>query len=723
LEPTQGPQQGDEEILSVDFGRYLEAIRKYVWIIAAIVALTVTGAVVYTMRQTRIYEATASVQVEPRLPDLLGQGAEMLAAGGATGEYYKQQLSVLKSNTLLRTTVETYQLHQRLLTDKEREGLPDDVVYQRATDRLVEMVGVKYPNQDRILYVTVRSPDPKLAAEIANDHIQAYVAYSKGLISTTRAADALQKQFETAEKDLRDAEAALYQFQKDHDLLAVSIEDKQSLVSSNIMSYTARLNDERAKRIEMGARLARMRKAAAGDVLGSPVLALSQSTALDTLKGTYFQERTKFAELDKQLGPKSPEYQMQKAKVDDLYSSLQEEVQRQVGAVNEEHETAIATEAALQAEVNHFKQEALDLGPVLVGYNDLARKKKTAEDKYSILIARLSTNVMTGELNKATDASLVKPLDEARVPNDPVSPKMRVNVAFALALSLFLGVGLAVLLAWLDRSVKSLEDAQLAAGAPVLGMIPMIAEGELDQDDDKARDLYVHQHPTHAVAEFCRSLRTNILFSAGDRELKTLVVSSPNQREGKTTTVIYLGTTMAQGGQRVLLVDTDMRRPRLHRSMGVSREKGLSNLIVGDASFDDVIKSTEIQNLFVLPCGPTPPNPAELLMTKRFAHVLDELKARFDRIILDSPPLQGLTDAVVLSKQTDGAVLVLRAGKTLRDDVKRSVRQIRSVDGPIVGVVLNELDMEDRRYGYYYRYRYNYTYGEDQKEKEASQSA
>ena len=718
MEPNQAPQAGEEAVFNIDFRRYLEAIRKYVWVIAAIVALAIVGAFAYTARQTPIYQATATVQVEPRLPDILSQNAEILATGAASGEYYKQQLSVLKSNSLLRATIEAYQLQNQLLTDKEREGLPDDVVYQRATDRLIDMVQVAYPNNDHIIYVTVRSPDKKLAADIANDHVSAYVEYSKGLISTTKAADALQKQFEAAEKELRDAEAALYKFQKDNDLLAVSIEDKQSLMSANITSTTQRLNDARTHRIELNSRLERMRKDAQqqGDVLDSPILALSQSAALDTLKSNYFEERTKFAELERQMGPKAPEYQMQKAKVDDLHAALAAEVQRQVNAVSEEYQAALATEAALGGEVKAFEQQALDLGPLLVGYNDLARKKKTAEDKYNILVARLSTNIMTGELNKATDASLVKPLDEALVPTDPVSPKLRVNVLVAGVVALVFGIGLALLLAWLDRSVKSLEDAQAAAGAPVVGMIPMIASGELGKEDEKARDLYVHEHPTHAVAEFCRSLRTNILFSGGDHELKTLVVTSPNQREGKTTMVIYLGTTMAQSGQRVLLVDTDMRRPRLHRSMGVSREKGLSNLIVGEESYDDVIKSTEIQNLFILPCGPTPPNPAELLMTKRFAHVLEELKSRFDRVILDSPPLQGLTDAVVLSKQTDGALLVVRAGKTLRDEVSRAAREIRSVDGPITGVILNEFDMDDRRYGYYYRYRYNYAYGDDVKE-------
>lgn len=235
--------------------------------------------------------------------------------------------------------------------------------------------------------------------------------------------------------------------------------------------------------------------------------------------------------------------------------------------------------------------------------------------------------------------------------------------------------------------------------------------------DNRSRDMYVHEHPKSLIAESCRALRTNILFSAADRKLKTLIVSSANQREGKTTSVIYLGTTMAQSGQRVLLIDTDMRRPRLHESTGVPRQNGLSNLILGDQNYDDVIKTTDIPNLFVLPCGPLPPNPAELLMTKAFKAVLEELETRFDRIILDSPPVQAVTDAVVLSKLVDGVILVVRADKTLREDVKRSARQIHDVGGWIFGVIVNEINAGDRSY---YSYGYGYGYGYDSKEEPAA---
>jgi succinoglycan biosynthesis transport protein ExoP len=705
--PTQASAPGDEELLSIDIGRYLTAVRKYKWVILAIVAVSITGAVFYTSRQTKIYQATASVQIEPRLPDVLGQGQDIIALGAgnvsATLEYYKSQLEILGSRQLIEQTVQANDLHLRMLTAAEREGRTLDQAHDLATLRLKEMVKVSYPVQNRVMYVAVQSRDPQLAADIANFHIATYERYAKGLLSTDtqRASKYLAAEFDNADKSLRAVEAELLKFQKENDIIAVSLADRQNQITANITSFSLKLNDVRARRLELAAKLDRMKKLSQVDVLESPVLSLSSSVSLDELKSQFYLERNKFIELDKEVGPKNAEWVKQKVKTDDLYGVLRNEAKIALGSVEEQHAMALATERALALEVDRYTKEAFDLAPKILEYSQLMRTKKGEEDKYNILVGRLSTSEMTSRI----DTINVKPLDQAQVPTEPVSPDLRVNVVAAGMISLFVGIGLALLLAFLDRSVKSVEDAQTAAGSPVLGVIPMIAESDLPRDDDKARDLYVFQHPTSRVAECCRSLRTNILFSGADRSLKTLVVSSPNPREGKTTTVIYLGTTMAQSGQRVLLVDTDMRRPRLHASTGVPRQKGLSNLIVGEDRYEDVIKQTEIPNLFVLPCGPLPPNPAELLMTKRFATVLKELAERFDRVILDSPPLGAVTDAVVLSKQADGVMLVVRSGKTLRDEVTRSVKSIRSVNGSIVGVILNEIALEDRR-GYYSYYGY-----------------
>lgn len=723
MEPEQQAHLPDDEdqLFAFDFGRYLGALRKYAWAVIAIMALAITGAVIYTNRQPKIYRAAASVQIEPRLPDLLGQRQDVLTRASVGGQdYYAQQKQVLGSYRLVRQTVETNQLYTRLLSEAERVDQKPGPMIELATARLRGMLSVAYPDDNRIMYVVVLNRDAKLAAEIANLHVQTYVDYAKGLLSTDtkQASGALSTEFDDAETRLRDAEAALYQFQKDNDLLAVTIEERQNMVSSGITAYTAKLNETRAKRIEQYSRLDRMRKASLEDVLSSPILMMGDNAAFDALRAQYYTERNKFIELEKMIGPKNTQYQMQKAKLDDLYSALQSESKRLMSGLEEQYKAVLATENALKAEVDRATKEALELGPKIVSYNELLRRKKSLEDRYSILRNRLSTSELSDRMNRNFDSSNVRPLDIALEPTVPVSPSLRKNVAAASALSLILGLALVFLLVFLDRSIKSTSDAQQATSSPVLGIIPILDDRELPNGDDRARDLYVHSHPTSRVAECCRSLRTNILFSAADRQIKTIVVSSANPREGKTTSCIYLGTTMAQSGQKVLLIDTDMRRPRLHVSLGVPRQSGLSNLIVGDRDYDDVIKTTHIPNLFVLPCGPLPPNPAELLMTQRFEAVLEELAKRFDRIILDSPPLQVVTDAVVLSKLkgTDGVILVAQAGKTPRDDIKRSARQIKNVGGTIFGVIVNAIE-PDSRSGYYYSY-----YGYTEKSPEPTQS-
>lgn len=708
-EQNHSIDEDSEQVLAIDFGRYLNALRKYVWVVLAFVALAVTGAVIYTSRQPRIYEARASIQIEPRLPDLLGQGQELLTGlAGATADYYKQQKQVLSSYTLVRQTVESHQLYNVLFNEVERKDRKLEELIEGATLRLKRLLSVRYPDQDRIMYVVVRSTNPELAARLANAHVETYVNYAKGLLSTDtkQASTALSKEFDEAEAKLREAEAALYKFQQDNDLLAVTLEERQNIVSSGITSYTEKYNETRARRLELQARLERMKKAANEDVLTSPILMIgdsSVSSAFDSLRAQYYAERNKFIQLSKELGPKNIDYQMQKAKMDDIYQALQSEANRMLAGLQEQLQAVIATENALKAEIEKATKEALELGPKVVAYNELVRRKKSMEDRYNILRSRLSTSELTDRMNRNLEATNIRPLDPALVPSRAVSPSLRKNIVIASVFSLLLGLGFVLLIVVFDRSIKSTADATAATRAPLLGIIPMIDSAELAESNDGNRDLYVHRNPNSRIAECCRALRTNIMFSSADRPLKTIVVSSANPREGKTTTVIYLGTTMAQSGQKVLLIDTDLRRPRLHASTGVSRQIGLTNLILGDHDYDDVIKTTEIPNLYVLPCGPLPPNPAELLMSQRFQVVLDELAQRFDRLILDSPPVQVVTDAVVLSKKTDGVILIVKSGKTLREDIKRSAREIRAVDGKIFGVIVNGFEL-DSRSGYYYSY-------------------
>ncbi|MCW5800895.1 MAG: polysaccharide biosynthesis tyrosine autokinase [Deltaproteobacteria bacterium] len=709
--PAAAPDQ--EQVVSIDYHRYLAAYRKFGWLLAALVVLAVVGAVVFTTRQTPVYEAVASIQIEPRLPDLLGTGDlfNVAAGGGNATEYYNQQREVLGSYTLVQQTIEQNDLVPKLTTELERKDLSAGDQLEVATGRLRKALSIEYPKPNHIMYIGVRNADPELAKQISNAHVTTYINYSKGLLSSnsTQASEKLQADFEEAEGQLRKAEEKVYQFQADNDMIAVTLETQQSLVASNILAFTTKLNDARAEEISMSAKLVQVQKQAKQDVLATPIMLMENASGFTNLRAQYYAEKIRLLELEKDLGPRNSDYIAQKQKVDELFKALESEVKLVLQGTQDKHTAALSTNVGLAAELDRYKQEAKLLSPKIVVYNDLIRQKKEYEDKYNILRARLSTTQMTGSMSSII--SNVRPLDPALLPSTPVSPNMRSNVSMAALVAAMLGIAIIFLIVFLDRSIKSTADATHSTGAPVLGIIPVL--DTVGTTDDRARDMYVHQHPTSHVAECCRSLRTNLMFSAADRQLGTLLVCSANPREGKTTGAMYLGTTMAQSGQKTLLIDTDMRRPRLHASTGVARGRGISNLLIGDENYDEVIRPTEIPNLFVLPCGPLPPNPAELLMTKRFEHVLAELKRRFERIILDSPPLGAVTDAVVLSRHVDGVVIVVRSGRSQRDEVRRAARQLRDVGGSLFGTIVNEFDTTSR--GGYYYYQSYYGYGRDEK--------
>jgi len=720
----------EPESLSQSVRRYAEIVRKRLWVVIAVVAVGVTAAVLYTLRLPEIYQATSTVVVNPQAPRVFGNQVDEVFELGtgsywSNQEYYNTQLSVITGFPLARDTVAKPHgdtvFFEKLAPKDRYPKLSDAERADLAADILKGMMSAAQARESRVVAISVRSTDPALAAALSQEHARTYLAYMEGKRgkSSGPVSQYLATERDTAERDLRAAEEKLYKFRKDHDILDTSFEAKQQILAADITRYSGALGEARVKRTELGSELKRAQSLKDENPLESPVFALvgSESAAAD-LKAEYQKQRQTLDEIQSQWGPKSDKYQQQQGRVAQLKAAIDAEARRAVREIEVKYQAAVATEGALAAELERLKKEAQTLGgQVAIDYQALAREHQAAEDNLKVLLGRLRTAEQEGR-NKQSN---VEPHEMARGAY-MVYPRMRLNVVLAFLASALLGLGLAFLLDYLDRTIKTAEDVERLVGAPLLGIIPVVNEVQAG-DDAKAtkdRDLYVFHNPTSRAAECCRSIRTNILFSSADKPMKTITVSSPRPREGKTTTTIYMGTIMAQSGQRVLLVDTDLRRPRLHKSLGVSRQRGLTNLILGDAAYDDVIKTTDIPNLYVLPCGPQPPNPAELLLSNRFKQVLAELEARFDRILLDSPPVLAVTDAVVLARLSSGVMLIAQAGKTLLDDVGHSARQFRDIDAPILGVILNDMDISDRRYGGYY-YAYG-GYGENAASAEAEAS-
>ncbi len=405
--------------------------------------------------------------------------------------------------------------------------------------------------------------------------------------------------------------------------------------------------------------------------------------------------------------PKVREAAAELHKIEDL---LIKEIPATLDVLRTELGSVKRFEADLNARMEKVKGAALDLNGKETDYNRIQREYETNKSLYSLVLTRAKETNLTHRLQ----TNNVRILDRARAPAAPTGVSARINILVGTAVGLVMGLVLAFALSLFDQSVKSQEDISVRAGLPFLGVIPSLAADpkpgrrarQLEHDDQALR---VHTHPRSLTAETCRAIRSNLLFTSPDKPLQMIAVSSPQHADGKTSTAVKLAITLAQTQGKTLIVDGDMRRPRLHEIFGVPNETGLSTLIASECTVQDAIKRTEIPGVDVLTSGRIPPNAAELLHSKRFVEVLSDLRERYSMIIFDTPPVLAVTDAVIICAHMDGTVLVARWRKTNRHAIRDAFVQIMNLGGHPLGVILN--DLNPRKGAYYYRYRNYNRYG------------
>lgn len=706
-----------------DLFRAWRTILKHKWLVLGTTLAVFTAVMAWNLRKPKIYQATAYVIIDPFAPKVLGRDvAEVVQLGsGATGvwassDYYNTQSRILKSWSLAEKIVRRFDLHRDpKLVGATTSGQSETHLMERATAGVQSRIMVMPVKDSRVFGISIRDGDPQFATDLANKVAQIYTEENLSLKRevTRNATSWMAEQVDQAKERLKQSEQALYEFRLKNNILSVALEDSQNMITKALEAFSTALTDTQRERIELESRRKAVELLAESGALEAPLPSGTGSrgggsalTQLETLRNNYLEERRKLRQLEERYGPKHAEMVYAKARLEAARGDLEREAKSILKALNSEIEALGTAEKSYQKELARLKAEALRLNEKEVEYKRLGRDAHNGAEVYTLLVKRYNE----AGLQEEDHANNIRLLDRAMVPTRPVEPDMKTATALAIALALFVGVGLATLIDFLDRTVKSQEDVEAVARAPVLGFIPSVEHQQADPGN--ARELYIMRHPNSTAAESCRVIRTNIMFCSPDRPLRTLVVTSSNPAEGKTLNVVNLGVVMAQGGHRTLIVDSDMRRPRLHKVLGIGNEKGLSSLIVGDASMQDAVKSTDLPNLFVLPCGPTPPNPAELLQTEKFSVLVQSLLDRYDRVIFDSPPLLAVTDAAVLSRVADGIVLIVRAGRTTRDALYRAKRQIENVNAHIAGVIINDVNLKNSQYAGYYYYYYNHQYHE-----------
>jgi capsular exopolysaccharide synthesis family protein len=738
--PTAGPVHDDAGLSPALLAL---AVRKNWVLVVLALVLCLAGASIYTARQTRIYEATATVQMDPQPLMPLGQPGKESGPESfwSNQEYFATQHQIITSRKVAAAVVRRLGLHRDPrfieMAPPDKKLPPVDLPVDLAAEILRGRLTVKAISDSRLARVTFRDSNPSRAQQIVGAVVDVYVEQNLDttLTSATTRAEWLDTQLLKLKSDLEAQEMDLHDFKKRNNLLSVSFDDQSNMLRAEIQQLNTALTSLKARRENVRSRLAVLKQINPEDPAMIPQGELLESSALSPLRANYIlakKERERLQALGK--GENHPEMLAATGEVRSAKQALLTELENIRQGVAADLDAVSGELDGVTTLYQAAKSQAMELNLNEVRYARLRRSKDNTEHVFGQVL-ELSTE---SGMSKLMPFNNVRVLDRPLLPTNPVLPRSGMNLAFGGVLGLLLGLFGAVGRELLDRTVRDVDDVERETGLPSLGSLPDFSSrasrdalyygsygakgrGKRGRENGKPEgevsvpELLVHAHPKSSAAEAARAVRTNLLFTSPDSPYKTLLVTSGGPADGKTMVACSIAIAMSQAGQRVCLVDCDLRRPRVHTIFDRTLEAGVTTLLLDPSRPDEAARETKVPNLWVIPSGPTPPNPADLVHSDAFGRLLETLKGRFDRIVVDSPPVCIVTDAVVLSTRLDATVLVMRARATRRETARQAVRALRDVGGNIAGFVLNAVS----RSGQQYQYSYYHPYAQTGEEKQA----
>jgi polysaccharide biosynthesis transport protein len=705
---------------------YLLILRKHQWLIFSFMLAVVTIVAIATFRMQPVYIATARLEIDPEKSSILPfQGPEAYDYFSDGENYIETQSRVLTSETLALQTIRNSGLSSR--PEFSTPSGPSEAVAtgtlanQKRPPELAEFLGslsVRRVPNSRLMDVSFESTDALLASRIVNSHIENFIEqnFRSRYEATSQATSWLASQLDELKIKVQKSEDARIAYERQNQIW--TLDDKQNITTQRL----SEVNKELTEAIS-----ARMKKeslftfAKAGNIDAVPQM--QNNTFMNDLMKKRSESNAEYNDQLSQYGPNFPKVLRLQAQVKELDANIAKEKQNSLNALESDYREARQLETRLVDELDQRKAEANAMAEKLVEYNILKREAESYKTLYDGLLTKLKeANIAVGL--KSTNIRLVDP---AMIPSYPARPAKARNLALAFLVGLVGGVGLALLREYLDNTVKTPDDIEKLARLPSLAVVPQFVGSNgngkraglfggghpASNGLDKRIELVAQHLPKSQMSEAFRALRTSILLSQADHPPQVILVTSALPREGKTTAAANLAVTLAQLGDKTVLVDADLRKPGVGRLLNLTGGKyaGLSSYLAGVSSLDLVIvPHPSIPNLAAIPTGPLPPNPADLLSSHKLAEAIAELRTKFKFIVVDSPPVMAATDAVILSVQTDGVLLVVRSGETPKAAFTRTRDLLATVKCHVLGVVLNAVDSNAPDYYYSYRY-YPYSYG------------
>jgi capsular exopolysaccharide synthesis family protein len=756
---VEEPELAAEPEAEFNLAEYVAMVRRH-WKLAAVCCLLgLAGAGVHFAITPKAYQATATLQIERRNLTPLGNSQNPWLQNYWDLEFYPTQYELLQSRGLAERVVKNLDLmaDPGFNPAARRDGgagsptaEDDEAVLGSLANQIRGGLAVTPVRNTQLVELAFHASSPEFAAKAANAFAEAFIdmGVEDRFATAGKASTFLTTQIEALKQEIQDKEAQLQAFSRRSDIVALDKDANSNVTLQRLAALNTQLIDAKRERIQ--------REAQYYETKNGPRESMADSLSggvVSDLRGQLLKLERDYDTNLKKYKPDYPDMVALKGEIEKVRQHLSEVIAEQVekarGTAFAAYQATLRQEQSLEAEMQKLKGEAIDQNSASVEFTNLKVEIQTRRDLLDELMRKQSETEVAVRLQDTRESN-VRIIDKALVPGGPFQPSLRKDVSYGLLLGLLFGVGCAVLIEFLDRTIKAPEEVERRLGLPALAVVHDLAEAgkaygysgygygygaEPAADKPRVRplekkkgpaaapgqiELVPHERPRTLISEAYRSLRTALLLSSA-RELKAIAVTSAVAGEGKTATASNLAVVLAQLGRQVLIVDCDLRKPRVHEVFRVSNRFGLVNQLTSAVDPESVFLPTEVPNLWVTPSGPIPPNPSELLASDRMREWLKAVRAHFDFVVLDTPPALAVTDATIVGRLVDGVVLTLRSGKVTREEARLCRDRLRQAGIKILGAVLNRY--RSLQAGLGKRYRYYESYAAEESAPKAGSAA
>jgi succinoglycan biosynthesis transport protein ExoP len=716
LEPVEAPT---ERRALPNLQDYLRVLYRHKWGVIGLAVLGAAASALHAWSQVPIYRATSTVLIERQAARFVSiDPVYQTSQGFDFGEYYQTQYEILRSRPIAERVVRRlgveafarppaepgFSLSRWLPGGDAPAAEPSELErFEGAVGLVQGSLSVQPIRNSQLVRINFEGPDAELITKLANTLPQAYIEETlEGRLQMTQTATSwLNERLGGLREKLEQSERALQEF-KDRERL-IDVKGVDTLVSQQLGLATERLAQARRERSDRESLYRQVQQARSSGTSLDGVPGLMAYPLVGELKAALVEAERSLRELSQRYGPRHPRMVEAQSALETARGALTRQLETVAAGVEKDYESAVQRENLIAGELGAAKGEVREVDRKQYELQRLQREVDANRELYDQFQQRFKETTAAGGVQNA-NARLI---ESAAVPGGPVAPDKRRAVITGLLLGLLLGIALAFLLDHLDNTLKGVDDVEQRLGVHVLGQLPRL---ETQGDGDRSPLRQFGENPKSTFSEAVRTVRTSVLLSAIDEPHKRLLVTSSVPGEGKTTLSVNLAQALGQM-RKVLLIDADMRRPAVHRGLtDLDETRGLSHLVAGTATIGQCVQRLGTTNVWVLPAGPVPPNPQELLSSRRFEETLEQLSSVYDHVVIDCAPACAVSDALVLSRLVHAVVYVVRSDSTPWQLADQGVRRLRRVNAPIIGAVVNHVVPRKGKYGYGYG---KYYYGGD----------